>query len=98
MTMCRYKQFSTKLNQKQTKNKQSIRHFKEEHMEGDRGKALEKPGANQRQDKSAQGADYKPLLTRETKGNNASTRQKHGVRMANATGLSWSLPIMEDTM
>ena len=43
-------------------------------------------------------ADHKPLLTRETKGNNASTPQKHGVRMANVTGLSWSLPIMVKTM
>ena len=46
----------------------------------------------------SKGADYQPLLTRETKGNNASTRLRHGVRMANVTGLSWSLPIMDDTM
>ena len=42
--------------------------------------------------------DRKPLLTRETKGNNASRPQKHGVRMANVTGLSWSLPVMVKTM
>ena len=64
----------------------------------DQGKALDDQEPIKGRVGQPTGADHKPLLTQETKGNNASTRQRHGVRMANVTGLSWNLPIMDNTM